>query len=165
MFPCCIGNKSSTFGWKIMNQEFIRNFKVHPYSQPNFFGYEPWSNFFPPLSQNPFLLNILISLHSNINSDICPKQGARFRKINNILMHCIWDMCLCNNTVTQYRLYSTRTLIHHLYTAAVRQYRLLSLPLDLLLLLSPFCRNNSRTLSAFKGVRLQTETLSQSGGI
>ena len=77
--PCRIGNKSSTFGWKMMNKEFIRKFKVHPYTQSNFifFGYEPRSNISLRCSQNPFPLNISISLYSNINPDIYPKQEGK----------------------------------------------------------------------------------------
>ena len=36
-----IGNceQVQQFWLKIMNKEFITDFKVHPYTEPNFFGY------------------------------------------------------------------------------------------------------------------------------
>ena len=134
MFPCRIGKKSNTFGWKIMNKEFIRNFKVHPYTQPNFsfFGYEPRSNFFLRCPPNPLPWNISVSLYSNINPDIYLKKEERFRKVNNISLHFRY-------VLTQ------ETLVYCSW-----RYRSLSSPLDMLSLLSYFCCNSSRTFNALK---------------
>ena len=103
-----------------MNKEFIRNFKVHPYTKSNFITLvtSPDRIFSSVVPRNPFPLNISISLYSNINLDIYWKQEARFRKINNISFHFRHVLTQYINTVTQYRLYSTRTSIRRLYAAA-----------------------------------------------